>query len=73
VFIPDMPINDMMAKNREGLNLFMFGYDAAQSIQPINTIKAWLQSLGIDAATIKKMVVTVPQTFVAQNGILQKI
>ena len=73
VFIPDMPINDMMAKNREGLNLFMFGYDAAQSIQPINTIKAWLQSLGIDAATIKKMVVPVPQTFVAQNGILQKI
>ena len=73
VFIPDMPINDMMAKNRAGLNLFMFGYDAAQSIQPINTIKAWLQSLGIDAATIKKMVVPVPQTFVAQNGILQKI
>lgn len=73
VFIPDMPINDMMAKNRDGLNLFMFGYDAAQSIQPINTIKAWLQSLGIDAQTIKKMVVPVPQTFVAQNGILQKI
>ena len=73
VFIPDMPINDMMAKNRDGLNLFMFGYDAAQSIQPINTIKAWLQSLGIDAPTIKKMVVPVPQTFVAQNGILQKI
>ena len=73
VFIPDMPINDMMAKNRDGLNLFMFGYDAAQSIQPINTIKAWLQSLGIDAATIKKMVLPVPQTFVAQNGILQKI
>ena len=73
VFIPDMPINDMMAKNREGLNLFMFGYDAAQSIQPINTVKAWLQSLGIDAPTIKKMVVPVPQTFVAQNGILQKI
>ena len=73
VFIPDMPINDMMAKNRDGLNLFMFGYDAAQSIQPINTIKAWLQSLGIDAATIKKMVVPVPQTFVAQNVILQKI
>ena len=73
VFIPDMPINDMMQKNREGLNLFMFGYDAAQSIQPINTVKAWLQSLGIDAATIKRMVVPVPQTFVAQNGILQKI
>ena len=73
VFIPDMPINDMMQKNQHGLNLFMFGYDAAQSIQPINTVKAWLQSLGIDAATIKKMVVPVPQTFVAQNGILQKI
>lgn len=73
VFIPDLPINDMMAKNQQGLNLFMFGYDAAQSIQPINTVKAWLQSLGIDAKTIKQMVVPVPQTFVAQNGILQKI
>ena len=63
----------MMAKNRDGLNLFMFGYDAAQSIQPINTIKAWLQSLGIDAQTIKKMVVPVPQTFVAMNGVIQKV
>jgi phage terminase large subunit-like protein len=73
VFIPDMPINDVMATNREGLNLVMFGYDAAQSIQPINTIKAWLQSLGIDAATIKKMVVPVSQSFVTMNGLLQHL
>lgn len=73
VFNPDYAINDLMAKNQQGLNLYMFGYDPAQSIQPINTIKAWLQSLGIDAATIKRMVVPVPQSFVAMNGLIQKI
>lgn len=73
VFIPDFAINDLMAKNSQGLNLLMFGYDPAQSIQPINTIKAWLQSLGIDAPTIKRMVVPVPQTFVNMNGLIQKM
>ena len=73
VYNPDYAINDLMAKNQQGLNLYMFGYDPAQSIQPINTIKAWLQSLGIDAATIKRMVVPVPQSFVAMNGLIQKI
>jgi len=73
VFNPDLAINDLMSKNQQGLNLFMFGYDPAQSIQPINTIKAWLQSLGIDAATIKRMVVPVPQSFVNMNGLIQKL
>lgn len=73
VFNPDYAINELMSLNQQGLNLFMFGYDPAQSIQPVNTIKAWLQSLGIDAQTIKRMVVPVPQTFMVQNGILQKI
>jgi phage terminase large subunit-like protein len=73
VFNPDYAINDLMAKNQQGLNLFMFGYDPAQSIQPINTIKAWLQSLGIDAQTIKRMVVPVPQSFVNMNGLIQKL
>lgn len=73
VFNPDYAINDLMAKNQQGLNLFMFGYDPAQSIQPINTIKAWLQTLGIDAQTIKRMVVPVPQSFVNMNGLIQKL
>ena len=73
VFIPDYAINDLMAKNQQGLNLFMFGYDPAQSILPINTVKAWLQSLSIDAQTIKKMVVPVSQSFVTMNGLLQHL
>ena len=73
VFNPDYAINDLMAKNQQGLNLFMFGYDPAQSILPINTVKAWLQSLGIDAQTIKKMVVPVSQSFVTMNGLLQHL
>jgi phage terminase large subunit-like protein len=81
VFNPDLAINELMAKNSQGLNLFSFGYDPAQSIQPINTIKAWLQSLfqaqGVSSkeipAVIKRMVVPVPQSFVNMNGLIQKL
>lgn len=73
VFNPDYAINELMSLNDRGLNFFSFAYDPAQSIQPINTIKAWLQTLGIDAPTIKRMVVPVPQTFVNMNGLIQKI
>ena len=73
VFNPDYPVNELMSLNLQGLNMYMFGYDPAQSLQPINTIKAWLQSLGIPAETIKRMVVPVPQTFVAMNGVIQQI
>ena len=73
VFNPDYAINDLMQKNQQGLNLYMFGYDPAQSTLPINTIKAWLQSLGIDRDTIKRMVVPVSQSFVTMNGLLQHL
>lgn len=73
VFNPDYAINDLMQKNQQGLNLYMFGYDPAQSTLPINTIKAWLQSLGIDHDTIKRMVVPVSQSFVTMNGLLQHL
>jgi phage terminase large subunit-like protein len=63
------------------IDMCMFGYDPAQSTAPINQLKAWLQSLfqqrgmgGADIAqTLKQMVVPVPQTFVAQNGLVQEI
>ena len=81
VFNPDLAINSLMAKNEEGLNLYCFGYDPAQSILPINTIKAWLQSLfqtqGVPQKEIvdmiKKMVVPVSQSFVTMNGLLQHL
>ena len=73
VFNPDYAINELMSLSQKGLNLFMFAYDPAQSIQPINTIKAWLQSLGIDAKMIKQMVVPVSQSFVNMNGLIQKV
>ena len=63
------------------IDMRMFGYDPAQSTAPINQLKAWLQSLfqkrgmsGADIAqSIKQMVMPVPQTFVAQNGLVQEI
>ena len=81
VFEPSMAVNELLAKSDSGLNLYMFGFDPAQSIQPINDIKAWLQSLfqsqGYSIrdipAVIKRMVVSVPQTFMNMNGLIQEV
>ena len=54
------------------IDIQMFGFDPAQSTQPINHLKAWMQSLGLDPKIIKQMVVPVPQTFVTMNGLVQE-
>ena len=72
VFNPDYAINELMSLNKAGINLVMFGYDPAQSHDPINTIKAWLQNIGISAAVIKEMVVPVNQGFMTMNPLVQK-
>lgn len=69
-FNSDFAINELMSKNQQGVNLAMFGYDPAQSKQPINTLKAWLQTLGIPAKTIEQMVVPVGQTALNFNPII---
>ena len=73
VFNPDMAINEIMAKHEAGLNLFMFAYDPAQSKQPLNTLKAWLQTLGIDVQTINKMVVPCSQGGMNMNGLIGQL
>ena len=67
VFDSAYAINRLAEKNEKGINIAMFGYDAAQSVQPINNLKAWLQTLGIDAQSVVQMVVPVPQTALTQN------
>ena len=73
VFNPDHAIHQLMDKNEQGVNLMMFGYDPAQSKQPINTLKAWLQSLGLTADAIKSMVVPVSQSFMSMNPIVGEL
>lgn len=73
VFDPNLAINALIDKGNYGVNLCYFGYDPAQSKLPINTIKAWLQTLGISADGIKQMVVAVPQTFMVFNGLIGEI
>ena len=85
VFSHEMAVNQIMYRagyNERGelivppeqqIDISMFGYDPAQSNTPINQVKAWLQSLGIDAQTIKKMVVPVSQSFVTMNGLVQEV
>ena len=73
VFNPDYAINKLMEKNEMGVNLMMFGYDPAQSKQPINTLKAWLQSIGLTPEAIKAMVVPVSQSFMTMNPIVGEL
>ena len=73
VFNPDLAIHSLMQKNESGVNLVMFGYDPAQSKQPINTLKAWLHSLQIDYDTIKNMVVPVPQNYMTFNPLVGEV
>ena len=73
VFDSSYAINQIAAKHEAGLNLMYFGYDPAQSIQPINQVKAWLQTLGISAQMIVQMVVPVSQTALTQNPRISEI
>lgn len=73
VFNPDLAINALMEKNQLGVNLVMFGYDPAQSRQPINTLKAWLQSLGIDMMAVRDMVIPVSQNYMTFNPLLGEL
>ena len=73
VFNPDYAINELLEKHEAGVNLAMFGYDPAQSKQPINTLKAWLQSLGIGAEAIKDMVVPVSQGYMTMNPLVGEL
>ena len=67
VFDSAMAIAMLAAKHEQRINMTMFGYDPAQSVQPINNLKAWLQSLGIDGQSVINMVVPVGQSAMTQN------
>ena len=69
-------INRIAAVAQSGVNIVSFGYDPAQSIQPINQLKAWLQTLFQQrgevspkelAEVIQRMVIPVSQTSMTQN------
>ena len=78
VFDSMLSINQLGALDDRGdIDIRFFGYDPAQSIQPINQLKAWLQTIlqkknpqatAADiASVIQQMVVPVSQTALTQN------
>ena len=76
VFDSMYAINRIAAVAEQGVNIVSFCYDPAQSIQPINQLKAWLQTLFQKrgdisprdlAEMIQKMVIPVSQTAMTQN------
>lgn len=78
VFDSMLSINQLAAiDDRQDIDIRFFGYDPAQSIQPINQLKAWLQTIlqkknpqatAADIANvIQQMVVPVSQTALTQN------
>ena len=80
VFDASLAINDMMTISDQGVNLVMFCYDPAQSKQPINTLKAWLQTLFLQRnpyirpdelnKLLQQMVVPVAQTALNFNPVI---
>ena len=68
-----LAMTKLAEKHQAGINLVMFGYDPAQSVQPINNLKAWLQSLGIDGQSVINMVVPVGQSSMVQNPRVSEI
>ena len=67
VWDPMLAVEKIAEKHAAGVNIMLIGYDPAQSITPINYLKAWLQSLGIDTKSIINMVVPVGQSAMVQN------
>ena len=77
VFDSTYAINRIAELVEKGINIYHFGYDPAQSVTPINNLKAWLQTLfqkrnpNISAKDIadliQRMVIPVSQTAMTQN------
>ena len=76
VFDSTYAINRLAEVVQAGVNILYFGYDPAQNAQPINHLKAWLQTLFQGrgeaspkelADTIQRMVIPVSQTSLTQN------
>jgi phage terminase large subunit-like protein len=76
VFDSMYAINRIAEVAEQGVNIVSFCYDPAQSVQPINQLKAWLQTLFQKrgdispkdlADVIQRMVIPVSQTAMTQN------
>ena len=76
VFDSAYAINRIAELVEKGINIYYFGYDPAQSLTPINNLKAWLQTLfqkreGMStkdiADAIQHMVIPVTQDSFTQN------
>lgn len=76
VFDSMYAINRIAEVAEQGVNIVSFCYDPAQSVQPINQLKAWLQTLFQQrgdisskelADVIQRMVIPVSQTAMTQN------
>ena len=75
VFDSMYAVNRIAEVSQAGINIVSIGYDPAQSIQPVNQLKAWLQTLFQRgdmspkdlSDIIQRMVVPVSQSAMTQN------
>ena len=59
--------------SRMRLDMKGFSYDPAQSLTPINALKAFLQYIGIKGDAIKQMVIPCPQSAMNMNPVVAMI
>lgn len=70
VFQPNLPVKRIRELDGVGLNFIGFGYDSKLSKDPINELKAWLQSLGIKADDI---CIPISQTYSSYNPAVDRL
>lgn len=70
VFQPNLPVKRIRELDDLGISFVGFGYDPHLSKEPINELKAWLQSIGLDA---DKIVIPISQTLGAFNPAVDRL
>lgn len=59
-----LPINRVIELHNKGVNFIQFGYDIYKAKEPINALKAWVWSMGVDP---EQVVVPVRQNYATYN------
>lgn len=60
VFQPTLPVKRIRELDEKGVNFIGFGYDSHFSREPVNELKAWLQSIGLNP---QDLVICISQTY----------
>lgn len=73
VLDPNLPVERIAELYEQGVTFGGFGYDPNKSKTPINTLSAWMVSVGVGTDELKKYVVPVRQNFATYNAPVEEL